>query len=181
MRRKVFVAAALAAVAFAAPAHAQSVLPFAVEGRAGLAFPTGDFGESLGLGYGLGANVSFAVAPTLALYGGYSYTQFDYDTDVVDTDETFNVQGFEGGARLGLPMVGFSPYVKGGVVYFKGGVSDGVDSDNELGFTVGAGLNYALGPVVAFTPEVTYVTVPGRDNSTDANFIRADVGLRFRL
>ncbi len=180
MRRTVFVAAALAAVAFAVPANAQSVLPLAVEGRAGLAFPTGDFGESLGMGYGLGANVSFAVAPTLALYGGYSYTQFDYDQDVVDTDETLDVQGFEGGARLGLPMVGFSPYVKGGAVYFKSS-GGGIESDNQLGFTVGAGLNYALGPVVAFTPEVTYVTVPGRDNSTDANFIRADVGLRFRL
>ncbi len=178
MRRKVFVAAALAAVAFAAPAHAQSMLPFAVEGRAGLAFPTGDFGDALGMGYGLAANVSFNVAPTLAIYGGYSFTQFDFDDDVVDTDETFNVQGFEGGARLGLPMVGFSPYVKGGAVYLKGGV-DGNDSDNKLGFTVGAGLNYALGPVVSFTPEVTYVTVP--DDGGDANFVRADVGLRFHL
>lgn len=178
MRRKVFVAAALAAVAFAAPAHAQSMLPFAVEGRAGLAFPTGDFGEALGTGYGLAANVSFNVAPTLALYGGYSFTQFDFDDDLVDTDETFDVKGFEGGARLGLPMVGFSPYVKGGAVYFKGGVDDN-DSDSKLGFTVGAGLNYALGPVVSFTPEVTYVTIP--DDGGDANFIRADVGLRFHL
>ncbi|HEU0077313.1 MAG TPA: outer membrane beta-barrel protein [Longimicrobiaceae bacterium] len=179
MRRKVFVAAALAAVAFAAPAHAQSMLPFAVEGRVGLAVPTGEFGDDLGMGYGLAANVSFNVAPTLALYGGYSYTQFDFDDEVIETDETFDVQGFEGGARLGLPMVGFSPYVKGGVVYFKGGV-DGVDSDNELGFTVGGGLNYRLGPVVSFTPEVTYVTVPA-EAGPNANFVRADVGLRFHL
>jgi opacity protein-like surface antigen len=180
MRKYAFVAAALAAVAFAAPARAQTGLPIAIEGRAGLAFPTGDFGEALGTGYGLAANASFAVAPTIALYGGYSYTQFDYDSDVIDTDRTFNVQGFEGGARLALPMTGFTPYIKGGVVYFKGGVSDGVDSDNELGFTGGIGLNYALGPVVAFTPEVTYVTVPA-EAGPDASFIRTDVGLRFRL
>lgn len=180
MKRFAFVAAAVAAVVFAAPARSQSMLPFAVEGRVGVAFPTGDFGEGLGTGYGLGANVSFNVLPSLALYGGYSYTQFDFDDDLVDTDETFDVQGFEGGARLGLPMAAFSPYVKGGVVYYKGGVSDGADSDNELGFQVGAGLDYALGPVVSFTPEVSYVTVPA-ELGPDASFIRADVGLRFRL
>ena len=179
MRKYAFVAAALAAVAFAAPARAQTGLPIAIEGRAGLAFPTGEFSDALGTGYGLAANASFAVAPTVAVYGGYSYTQFDYDRDILDTDETFDVQGFEGGARLALPMTGFTPYLKGGVVYFKGGV-DGVDSDNELGFTVGAGLNYALGPVVAFTPEVTYVTVPA-EAGPDASFLRTDVGLRFRL
>ena len=178
MRRKVFVAAALAAVAFAAPARAQSMLPFAVEGRVGLAVPTGEFGDDLGMGYGLAANVSFNVAPTLALYGGYSYTQFDYDDDIVGDQDPLEVQGFEGGARLGLPMVGFSPYVKGGAVYFKS-AGGGIDTDNRLGFTVGGGLNYRLGPVVSFTPEVTYVTVP--DDTGDANFVRADVGLRFHL
>ncbi len=41
--RFAFAAAAVAALAFAAPAQSQSLLPFAVEGRTGLAFPTGDF------------------------------------------------------------------------------------------------------------------------------------------
>lgn len=178
MKRFALVAAALAAAAVAAPANAQS--PLAVEGRVGLAFPTGDFGEGLGLGYGIGANVSLNVTPTIAVYGGYSHTQFDYDDDLFDTDDTFNVQGFDAGARLSLPMAGFSPYLRGGVVYYQGGVSGGQKSDSELGFQVGAGLNYTLGPVVSFTPEVSYVTVPA-EFGPDASFVRADVGLRFRL
>ncbi|HEX2189226.1 MAG TPA: outer membrane beta-barrel protein [Longimicrobiaceae bacterium] len=177
MKRFALVAAALAAAAVAAPAKAQS--PIAVEGRVGIAYPTGDFGEGLGLGYAIGANVSLNVTPQIAVYGGYTHTQFDFDDDLVDTDETYNLQGFDAGARLSLPMAGLSPYLRGGVVYYKGGVSDGPDSDNQLGFQAGVGLNYTLGPTVSFTPEVSYVNVP--DDAGDASFVRADVGLRFRL
>lgn len=180
MRRFACMAAALGGLAFATPAWSQSVLPFALEGRVGLAFPTGDFGEALGTGYGIGANVSFNVAPAIAVYGGYTHTQFDYDQDLIDTDETFNVQGFDAGVRLSLPMTGLSPYLRGGIVYYKGGVSDGPDSDSELGFQGGVGLDYRLGPVISFTPEVSYVTVPA-EVGPDASFVRADVGLRARL
>ncbi|HEV2149786.1 MAG TPA: outer membrane beta-barrel protein [Longimicrobiaceae bacterium] len=178
MKRSTLVAAALAAVVFAAPARSQGMLPFSVEARTGLAFPTGEFGDGLALGYGLGASAIFNVTPTLGVYGGYSYTQFDFDDDVFgDVDDTFDVQGFDAGARLGLPMAGLSPYLRGGVVYYKAG-----DAGNELGFQVGAGLDYRLGPVVSFTPEVSYVTVPvGEGRGPDASFVRADVGLRFRL
>jgi len=177
--RFAFAAAAVAALTFAAPAQSQSLLPFAVEGRTGLAFPTGDFGNALGTGYSVGANVSFNVLPAVAVYGGYSYTQFDFDDDL-GGDDSFNVKGLEAGARLRLPMVGLSPYLKGGVVYYNGGVSGGPDVDNELGFQVGAGLDYRLGPVVSFTPEVSYVSVPA-ERGPDASFVRADVGLRFQL
>jgi opacity protein-like surface antigen len=179
MKCSTFLAAGLAAAVFAVPAQAQSMLPFSVEARTGLAFPTGDFGDALGMGYGLGANAIFNVTPNVGVYGGYSYTQFDFDSELIDTDATYNLQGFDAGVRLGLPAAGFSPYVRGGVAYYKGSVSDGPDSDSELGFQGGVGLDYALGPVVSFTPEVSYVTIPG--DGGDANFVRADVGLRFRL
>src|SRR3712207_8840653 len=73
------VAAALAAVAFAAPARAQTGLPIAIEGRAGLAFPTGDFGEALGTGYRLAANASFADRKSTRLnssHANISYSVF---------------------------------------------------------------------------------------------------------
>lgn len=173
MKRFALLAAALAAAAAATPANAQS--PLAVEGRVGLAFPTGDFGRDLALGYGIGANVSLDVTRNIAVYGGYSYTQFDYDRDFLDTEETFDVQGFDAGVRVGLPMAGLSPYLRGGVVYYKP-----ENADNELGFQAGAGLDYRLGPVVSFTPEVSYVSVPAAAGP-NGTFVRADVGLRFRL
>lgn len=58
--------AVVAAVAFAAPAHAQlpNVTPFSFELRGGLVFPTGDFGETaedvgaIESGYTVGANAT---------------------------------------------------------------------------------------------------------------------------
>lgn len=183
MRGFACLAAALALLACGSPARAQSVLPFAVEGRAGLAFPTGDFGRDLGLGYGLGANASFNILPLIAVYGGYSYTTFDISGVSRSTGDTYNLQGFDAGARVGIPtpLIPLNPYLRGGLVFYKANVSGGPSSDRNTGFQVGAGLNYALGMLVTLTPEVSYVRINGRNGSSDATFIRTDFGLRVHL
>ncbi|HEX7242341.1 MAG TPA: outer membrane beta-barrel protein [Longimicrobiaceae bacterium] len=185
MRRLACVAAALAVMALAAPARAQSILPFAAEGRVGLAFPTGDFGEGLGLGYGLGANATFNLLPLIGVYGGYSYTSFDLDTDVRGDEDAYNLQGFDAGLRVAVPTPGIalSPYLRGGVVWYKGELSGGgAETDRNLGFQLGAGLDYSLGVLMSLTPEVSYVRLPAGDGGgPDANFFRADFGLRLRL
>ena len=183
MRRLACVAAVCAAVAFAGPARAQSLLPFSVEGRAGLAFATGDLGEDLSTGYVLGANVGFNLMPLITLYGGYSYITFDLDDDVPGAgDATWNVSGFDAGARVNLPMIGFSPYVRGGVVYYESELSD-LDGESNLGFQVGAGLDFPLGAVVSITPEVSYTQVDAGDvaGPDKTSFVRVDFGLRARL
>ncbi|MDQ3389135.1 MAG: hypothetical protein M3483_06485, partial [Gemmatimonadota bacterium] len=80
MKRLFSMLALVIATAVAAPAAGQR-LPLSVEGRVGLALPTSDFGRSLGLGYVLGANAIFNVAPNIGIYAGYSYITFDYDDD----------------------------------------------------------------------------------------------------
>jgi hypothetical protein len=151
----------VAAVAFAAPAHAQlpNVTPFSFEVRGGLAFPSGDFGESA--------------------------------EDVGELD--VNDQGFNAGLRLAIPtpLLPVDPYVKGGLVFnklgftFDGDDEDFVDSDNSLGFEVGAGVGIVLGPKLSFTPQVTYTRYePKYDGEGDdftVQHIRTDVGLRIRL
>lgn len=184
MRRLACVAAVCAAVAFAGPARAQSLLPFSVEGRAGLAFPTGDFGRDLSTGYALGANVGFNVIPLVTLYGGYSYITFDLADDVPGSGEdTWDVSGFDAGARVNLPMIGFSPYLRGGVVYYDSELSGTDFGESNLGFQVGAGLDFPLGAVVSITPEVSYVQVDAGDvaGPDKTSFVRVDFGLRARL
>lgn len=173
---------ALLGLAAAAPARAQSTLPISVEARFGLGFPTGDFSNSLNLGYGLGANAIFNLTPLVGVYGGYSFISFDLDRDLLGGEPgSYDVQGFDGGLRLSLPAAGFSPYLRGGVAYYKGELSDlRGGGENTLGFQGGVGLESELGSRVTITPELSYVTIPS-DRGTDIRFIRADFGLRFRL
>ena len=189
---------AVAAVAFAAPAHAQlpNLTPFSFEVRGGLVFPTGDFGESeedvgeITSGYTVGANATFHFSPLLGVYAGYTYNRFGVE-GLEDLD--VNDQGFNAGLRLAVPtpLIPIDPYLKGGVVYntlgftFDGDDEDFIDSDNSLGFEVGAGVGIALGPKLSFTPQVTYTRYePKYDGEGDdftVQHLRADVGLRIRL
>lgn len=172
--------ALLLTILAAVPARAQ----LSVEGRAGLAFPTADFGANLSTGYSVGANAGFNVTPMIGVYGGYTFISFDPDEGFVGIGEstTYNVQGFDAGARVGLPMAGLSPYLRGGVVFYSGEFSDtNADAERTLGFQIGAGLDYVLGPTITFTPEVGYVQIAGEGNASDVSFIRTDLGLRFRF
>jgi len=132
----------------------------------------------------VGANVGFNVTPMIGVYGGYTRISFDPDENLGGIGEktTFDVEGFDAGAKLGLSMAGLLPYLRGGAVFYTGGFSDtNFESERNLGFQIGAGLDYVLGPTVTFTPEVGYVQIPGDREGSDVSFIKADVGLRFRF
>lgn len=200
MKKTLGLLSLVAATAFAAPVAAQipNVTPFSFEVRGGLAFPTGDFGEDSGddsgdveTGYTVGANVTFHLMPLIGIYGGYSYNRFGLenldDIDAVD-------QGFDVGVRLAVPtpLIPIDPYVKAGLVYHKIGVEGAAagedfisDSDNSLGFEVGAGLGIGIGPKLSFTPQVTYTRYEpqfdGEGFDSNVEHFRVDVGLRLRL
>lgn len=193
----------VAAAAFTAPAQAQipNFTPFSVEVRGGLAFPTGDFGqsdeedgESIESGITVGANATYHFMPLLGVYAGYTYNRFGVEgvdeLDVID-------KGFSAGLRVAVPtpLIPIDPYAKAGLVYntlgfeFDGDDGDDegfLDSDNSLGFEIGAGVGIGLGPKLSFTPQVTYTRyTPEYDGESDDEFkvehIRVDVGLRIRL
>lgn len=188
----------VAATAFAAPAHAQlpNFTPFSFEVRGGLAFPTGDFGESeedvgsIESGYTVGANATYHFMPLLGVYAGYTYNRFGVEgleeLDVLD-------QGFSAGVRVAVPtpLIPIDPYVKAGLVFnslsfeFDGDGGEFIDSDNSLGYEVGAGVGIGLGPKLSFTPQVTYTSYEpqydGEGDDFDVQHIRVDVGLRIRL
>lgn len=170
---------ALAAVAFAGTAHAQMRSPLSLEVRASAAIPNGDFantGGGIGTGYGIGADAHFALTPQLGLYGGYSWTGFDYD----NFDDTLKETGVDAGLRASLGSgAAFTPYLRGGVVYHK--LEDRLGNrDSRTGFEVGAGLDYPLGLVLSVTPEVSYTRI-NRDDTPDVSHVRLGVGLRFKL
>ncbi len=97
----------------------------------------------------------------MGVYAGYTYNRFGVE-EFKNLD--VNDQGFNAGLRLAVPtpLIPIDPYLKGGVVYntlgftFDGDDEDFIDSDNSLGFEVGAGVGIGLGPKLSFTPQVTY-------------------------
>ena len=189
----------VAAAALVAPAHAQlpNFTPFSLEVRGGIVFPTGEFGESgeedvgdVEDGITYGANATYHFIPLVGIYAGYTRSQFGVEgleeLDVID-------QGFSAGVRLAVPtpLIPIDPYVKAGLVYnslsfeFDGDGDDFIESDNSLGFEVGAGLGIGLGPKLSITPQVTYTRYePQYDGESDdfkVEHLRLDVGLRLRL
>lgn len=189
---------AVAATAFAAPVHAQipNFTPFSLEVRGGLAIPTGDLAEteddvgSVQTGYTFGANATFHFMPLLGVYAGYTRNQFGVEgleeLEVID-------QGFNAGVRVAVPtpLIPIDPYFKAGLVYntlsfeFDGDGDEFVESDNSLGFEVGAGIGLGLGPKLSVTPQVTYTSYEPRYDGEDDDFkvqhLRLDLGLRLRL
>lgn len=175
------VAAALAAFGFAGNAEAQLLggqLPLSVEIRGGLAVPTGDLGDQAENGVGFGATTSYQVTPMIAVYGGYSRYEFDQDEEFVgiplvgiidddleDDEDKLVDDGFEAGGKFFFGQgMGLAPYAFAGALFHE-----------ETGFEAGAGINYALGPTISFTPSARYRSID------DASYATVDAALTFRF
>ncbi len=192
MKKVTSVMLALATLGVVGSAHAQARSPLSVEIRGGLPFPVGDFQNAQGglqTGYSLGASAMFQLTPMVGLYGGYSTNRFEVENT---ENREVNDAGFHGGLMASFPMTtGLNPFVKGGVVYHETEtVVNGegqANTDAELGFQAGAGVEIPLGPTLSFTPAVSYTrhAVEGQGilNTPDDNvsYVTADVGLRIRF
>jgi opacity protein-like surface antigen len=176
--------ALLATVAGASTVNAQSTAPttpLAIEVRGGLALPTGDDADILSTGFTVGADVIFQATPMIGIYAGYNFNEFAFDDDLLD-DANASIKGFDAGIRLGFPTTslgGFTPFLKGGVLYQSVEISDAGpldgESDQEIGFEVGGGFEYMLGQRVSFTPAASYNKVE------DAKYVKVDLGLKVRI
>jgi hypothetical protein len=192
---------AIALVA-ASDAQAQGILPFSIEARGGLAFPTSDFPTGNGgvgeaeNGVGFGVNAAFNFLPGVAVYGGWDRVTFGAgDTLLGGGDAEFIDQGFAVGGKLSLPLgllVGVSPWVKAGALIrtldLEGNEGEslfaGEASGRSTGFEVGAGVDIPLGLVLSFTPGVTYRTYKpdfGGESDDAVSYVDVSLGLRARI
>ncbi|HEU4556252.1 MAG TPA: outer membrane beta-barrel protein [Longimicrobium sp.] len=173
--KKTLIAFGILASFAAAGAQAQTT-QISLEPRAGLSIPTGDMGDDVEVGLALTGDVIFQATPQIALYAGYNYNTYAFkDTDGVDAQ----IKGFDAGVRFSLSsMSGFTPFLKGGVLYQKAAISgDGgsLSSDNEVGFQVGGGVEVPISPRFSFTPQLSFNKVE------DAQYVNIESGLRIRL
>ncbi|HEV2132130.1 MAG TPA: hypothetical protein VGR27_13540 [Longimicrobiaceae bacterium] len=160
---------------------AQSPIPFAVEGRAGIAFPSGDLARLANSGVGFGATVTVQLMPNYALYGGYSRTEFELEGG---TDGRAIDSGFAVGLTAAYPWLGtrVMPWLGTGLLFHDLEVQGAppAEGSSEIGWELGGGLAILLAPRVRLTPGISLRTyaapLPGRSDGR-VSYATAGVGL----
>jgi opacity protein-like surface antigen len=159
MRRFGIVLLALACVSFSAPAWAAipGGITFGVDG--GAAIPMGDFSDGFKTGWNGGAFLDFALASVIEIGADGSYNRFDAkDLAVGATDARVSIIQGGGHIKLSTPYgqgtMPVMPYVQAGLGWYQLkseatvlGV-DVSDTQNKLGFSLGAGFDYRATPQV---------------------------------
>ncbi|HST61408.1 MAG TPA: outer membrane beta-barrel protein [Longimicrobium sp.] len=153
-----------AAVLGAAPVAAQTV-PLSFEVRLDAGIPVQDADDVLDAGVGFGVRAMLDLAPTFAVYAGYSRFVFELDDDLGEGD--VEEDGFELGGRVGLGYGHGSaqPYVLLGALFHN----------DETGLEAGLGADYPVSWNLSVTPEVKYRTVD------DVDYLALGMGARFRF
>ena len=166
-------AGAVAMTAAASTAGAQfSSNPFQIGAAAGIAFPSGDLGDAVNLGY----NVTLAVGykPMLSPIGvrvEAAYNEFGAE----DGFEKLNVPAFTGNLVYALPGVSFSPYIIGGAGLYTPNIALDGGRENKFGFNVGGGIKIPLSSSFETFVEARYHKV-SVDN-IDLSFVPVTIGI----
>jgi opacity protein-like surface antigen len=187
-------ALSLATLVQAAPAVAQN--RWGVELRGMGAISTQDAAQDTHEnGAGAEANVQYRFLPHLAVYGGWSYTQFPAleslggpDMDLEETGYLFGLR-FEHPLREGSRLNG---WVRTGATIThlelddpEEGIVD--DTGHGLGWEVGAGLALPFGGNWSVTPGVRYhalsrdLEIDGTTTEVDLKYVAFEVGISRRF
>ena len=150
-----------AAIFSAAPAAAQ----LTAELRLDAGIPVEETGEIYDAGVGFGLRGSLDIAPSFAVYGGYSQFNLEVDDDILPDGE-LEVSGWELGGRVGIGHgAAASPYFLLGALFV----------DDDTGLEAGLGAEYGVSWNVAVTPEVRYRKVG------NLTYLTLGMGARFRF
>jgi opacity protein-like surface antigen len=171
-----FVAAAAIVVA-SNPVQAQAYNPFQIGAAAGVAIPTGDFGNQADLGY----NVTFAVGykPQFTPIGVRLEAAYN-QMGISGGGGNFNIPAFTGNLIFGLPIAMASPYVIGGAGLYRTNVDIqglGSGGDNHFGFNIGGGVKIPLTSSFETFVEARYNRVTL--DQGNISFVPITVGIMF--
>lgn len=153
-----------AAMLGAAPAAAQAV-PLSLEVRLDAGIPVQEADDVLDAGVGFGVRAMLDLAPTFAVYAGYSRFEFELDEDLGEGD--VEEDGMELGGRLGLGYGhgAAQPYLLLGALFHN----------DDTGLEAGLGADYPVSWNLSVTPEIKYRTVD------DTHYLALGLGARFHF
>jgi len=166
---------------------------WSVEFRPGLNFPTEDLGEDkLKVGFGFDAKIAYKMMPHLKAYAGWSWNEFKVDSQFPLPNVTLDERGYTFGFELRLPITEppLTYYVFGGGIYNFIEIEYGTEgnimrtkTERNLGWQLGAGLEYSILPEWAIRPEIRFHSLSGDlrriglPNMINLNYIAVGVGI----
>jgi opacity protein-like surface antigen len=190
MRRIIAVASAIATVAGAGVAGAQS--RWSIEASGGAAFATEKIGGAdLGTGIGLEVNGRYRIMPHLAVYGGWDWHHFPVEQPPPGGDMDIEDTGYAFGFRFEHPLAGRTAgwlRVGGIANHIELENADGdivSDSGHGLGWEAGAGLAVPIGDRVRLTPGARYralsrdVEMGGVTAAVDLRYVTLGMGIAY--
>ncbi|HEX2693573.1 MAG TPA: outer membrane beta-barrel protein [Gemmatimonadaceae bacterium] len=171
------VVAAAAFVSVGSPIQAQAYNPFQIGAAAGVAIPTGDFGNDADLGY----NVTFAVGykPQFTPVGVRLEAAYN-QMGISGGGGNFNIPAFTGNLIFGLPIAMASPYVIGGAGLYRTNVDIqglGSGGENHFGFNIGGGIKVPFSSSFETFVEARYNRVTL--DQGNISFVPITVGIMF--
>lgn len=178
-------------------AGAQTGVGIAAEARAGWAFPAGDF-EGGASGFAAEAGPTFAIGgrinftPTLGIYAAYQQTRFGCEQcEALELDGATVLDGLEAGLQISAPSLGFSPWLRAGILQQQlsfSGFGERLVSGSATGFSGALGLAIGLSPGFQLRPGVSFLSVPAEfqfetvpDRSVDVTAFTIDLGVAYRF
>lgn len=154
----------------AAPAAAQGLLPFTLEGRAGVGFPIAGFRSSVREGLLAEATAKYSPIPFLSAYAGWGLAEFgaEDDADFPGVETKVRDSGLRLGGELNVPLMGLlsgvAAYLQAGATFHRaearveGDESGtlGFRSDRTRGLELASGARVGLTRNLSLTPEARY-------------------------
>jgi len=165
----------LLAVLFTGFINAQSKMAFGLQ--AGVAIPTGDFGDGFDMGFGGQGNFAYHINPMLDVTASVGYLTWSGKTDGF----TFSTVPVLAGVRYYFGKDKFKPYVAAELgMHFTSseyeylGVSYS-SSDSYFGFGAGAGFLYKMGPNLDLDVNAKYNSISTEGSSSSYISVMAGV------
>jgi opacity protein-like surface antigen len=169
----------------AASAGAQGYNPFQIGASGGVAFPTGDLGNTTNTGYNVAVAVGYkSQLMPIGVRLEAAYNQFGLQGG----GGSINVPAFTGNLTYELPLgMSFTPYAIGGVgLYrpsagFNGGGS--TQAENDFGWNIGGGIKIPLSSSFETFVEARYnsfnIGGGAANGGGTGSFIPVTVGVMF--
>jgi opacity protein-like surface antigen len=155
----------------------------------GFSLPFGDFADRATIGFNLGVIGDYYAAPNWAFGGEISWHTFGGNDDLEKelsaaigepVDLKLRVLPIVGHVKYFIPAAGYAPYVRGGIGLFnlsseiEAGSESSDDSDTNLGFLFGGGVNFNGGSRVSYGAEAYYQYISTEGDATNMLVIRGN-------
>ncbi|MEP0860341.1 MAG: porin family protein [Ignavibacterium sp.] len=172
------------AVAFT---NAQSKMGASVQGL--LSFPTGDFGDGAGTGFGATGTFTYSVSPMLDVTGSVGYIKWGTKESIPGYEVSFSDIPIQVGLRYAFGKGQFLPYgsaevglhmlsssVKGTLFGFT---VDQSDTETKFGIAPGVGFLYKFNPKTSLDVSAKYNMIFTEGSST--THLSVSAGVAFAL